>query len=100
MLAESQPDTDRPLYTLRMALLAELRRIKKDGDITRKVAQRPFLPHLSLTIGLIKEEAQALAKRAKDAQLSVNFRVDRIHLVSFEPTSPPKTRGVLHLYKS
>jgi len=100
MLVESEPDTSAGLYTVRSQLRDKLRRIKEDGDITRKVAARPFLPHLSLTMGLPQEEARALAQSAKDAQLSVQFRVDRVHLVSFENPDKPKVRGVLHLAES
>ena len=97
MLVESQPDTSAGLYELRSTLLANLRRIKEDGDITRKVAARPYLPHLSLTMGLPQEDARALAKSARDAELSAQFQVDRVHLVSFEASKTPRVRGVLRL---
>ena len=69
------------ILRLRDALNAGLSPLKR--DLLPEVSQRPFVPHVMLTRGISEAEATELAQHAAEAQLHIEFMVDRIHLLQF-----------------
>ena len=83
LVGHRYPD-ETPLSALQEKLVAALKQLKKDGAAARKVAQRPYHPHVSLTLGLPAGEARALAEAAEQDALTVRFRVTEFYLIGFE----------------
>ena len=83
LVGHRYPDMETPLYALQEKLVATLEQLKKDGRAARKVSQRPYRPHISLTLGLPDREARALAETAEQDVLAVRFCVTEFCLLGF-----------------
>lgn len=83
LVGHRYPDTATPLYTLQEKLVNTVKQLKKDGKTARQVSQRPYRPHVSLTLGLPDREARALTETAEQDGLAVRFRVTEFCLVGF-----------------
>ena len=82
LVGHRYPD-ETPLSALQEKLVDALEQLKKDGTTARKVSQRPYHPHISLTLGLPDLEAQVLVTQAEQDDLAVHFRVTEFHLIGF-----------------
>ena len=68
-----------PLYELREALLTSLEPLRK--DIRPELLEQPFLPHVTLALGLGETEASRLVRAMNADPLAAEFDVDTIWLV-------------------
>lgn len=84
-LAGRHPTVNADLANLRASLAAGLEGLKIDANPA--VARHPFVPHVSLTLGLPEPEALALKARAEQDVLRVSFRAKKISLVE-QGTAP------------
>ena len=82
LVGHRYPD-ETPLSALQEKLVGAVKQLKKDGTAARKVSQRPYHPHISLTLGLPDREARALAGAAEQDELAVRFCVTGFHLIGF-----------------
>lgn len=78
-LAGQHPTVNAELASLRASLAAGLEDLKVDASAA--VARHPFVPHVSLTLGLPEPEALLLKARAEQDGLRISFRVKKISLV-------------------
>jgi 2'-5' RNA ligase len=81
-----------------LRLRRELAQVVEPAARTAKpaVSRRRFRPHLTLTWGLAGGQAAFLAQAARRTQLKVEFRVEKIWLLQFTPSSSgaPKVKRV------
>ncbi|HAI21967.1 MAG TPA: hypothetical protein DCM14_08760 [Clostridiales bacterium UBA8153] len=89
-LAGRHPTANVELASLRASLAAGLEGLKVDASPL--VARHPFVPHISLTLGLPEPEALLLKARAEQDGLHVTFRAKKISLVEqgSEPDGSPR----------
>jgi len=89
-LTGSNLGTNRELLSLRAAVVTALEGMKI--DLSPAVSRHPFMPHLSLTLGLPGPEARQLQARAERDGLRVQFTVRRLTLL--ETTAGPEGQAV------
>lgn len=61
-------------------------------DIHPETSEEAYVPHLSLTSGLLEPEAARLAEAARRSGLKLEFRVENISLLEFVTESSGKER--------
>lgn len=84
-LSGANPSVNWEMTSLQASVAAALEGMKV--DITPAVSRHPFVPHLSLTLGLPEPEARLLKARVERDGLKVEFRVRKLTLVEFS-TAP------------
>jgi 2'-5' RNA ligase len=84
LLLEEQGDEPTRLQNLRDALLQALAPLRE--DLRPELLQQPFMPHVTLALGLGEAEAAAMVQAMRAEPLSAEFMIEIIWLLIKTPT--------------
>jgi hypothetical protein len=84
---EDENQHDR-LHALRNKLLAALQPLRE--DLRPQLVEQPFLPHVTLALGLSESEAQALVRTVRAEPVAGEFKVDAVWLVTQTSDNGPR----------
>jgi 2'-5' RNA ligase len=84
--AADEEDLNQPLHLLRQRLLSALASIRQ--DVRPQLVEGPFMPHLTLALGLSESEARTVVRELHADPIEAQFRVDVIWLLTHSSGEP------------